>query len=116
VTTISELESVDASRSKGASSSVANDQRFQCVLADFGPALARMTLGYERDAERRRDLLQEIHLAVWRSLGVFDARCSLRTWVYRVAHNTAVKHLLWEKRRRSANRAPIARWETPRTD
>lgn len=78
---------------------MANDERFRDVLAEFGPALARMTLGYERDAERRRDLLQEIHLAVWRSLEVFDSRCSLCTWVYRVAHNTAVKHVLREKRR-----------------
>jgi RNA polymerase sigma-70 factor (ECF subfamily) len=80
-----------------------NDEQFQQVLAEFGPALARMTLGYERNADRRRDLLQEIHLAVWRSFDVFDSRCSLRTWVYRVAHNTAVKHVLRERRRRFSN-------------
>jgi RNA polymerase sigma-70 factor (ECF subfamily) len=39
--------------------------------------------------EDRRDLLQEIHLALWRSFATFDDRCSLRTWVYRVAHNVA---------------------------
>jgi RNA polymerase sigma-70 factor (ECF subfamily) len=82
---------------------VVSDEQFQRVLAEFGPGLARLTLGYERDAERRRDLLQEIHLAVWRSLELFDERCSLRTWVYRVAHNTAVKHVLREKRRGVAN-------------
>jgi RNA polymerase sigma-70 factor (ECF subfamily) len=81
---------------------VVNEQQFQRVLAELGPALARVALGYERDAERRRDLLQEIHLAVWRSLELFDSRCSLRTWVYRVAHNTAVKHVLREKRGRFA--------------
>jgi RNA polymerase sigma-70 factor, ECF subfamily len=102
VTTSLGLDSVDTSRIAFASSVVVNDEQFQRVLAEFGPALARMTLGYERDAERRRDLLQEIHLAVWRSLEVFDSRCSLRTWVYRVAHNTAVKHVLREKRRRFA--------------
>jgi RNA polymerase sigma-70 factor (ECF subfamily) len=96
VTTCLGLESVDTHRTEGA---VVNDQQFQQVLAELGPALARMTLGYERDPERRRDLLQEVHLAVWRSLEAFDSRCSLRTWVYRVAHNTAVKHVLREKRR-----------------
>ena len=99
MTTYLGLESVDAYRTAGASSAVVNDQQFQLVLAELGPALARMTLGYERDPERRRDLLQEVHLAVWRSLEAFDSRCSLRTWVYRVAHNTAVKHVLREKRR-----------------
>ena len=28
-------------------------------------------------------------MALWRSFKRFDGRCSLRTWVYRVAHNTA---------------------------
>ena len=46
------------------------------------------------NAERRRDLLQEIHIALWRSLAGFDRRCSLRTWVYRVAHNTATSQVL----------------------
>ena len=59
------------------------------VLQEFGPALSRLARGYQRDEDRRADLLQEIHLAIWRSLAVFDGRCSLRTWVYRVAHNTA---------------------------
>jgi RNA polymerase sigma-70 factor (ECF subfamily) len=92
------LERIDSRLPAGASSPVVNEQQFQRVLAELGSALARMALGYERDPERRRDLLQEIHLAVWRSLELFDSRCSLRTWVYRVAHNTAVKHVLREKR------------------
>jgi RNA polymerase sigma-70 factor (ECF subfamily) len=29
-------------------------------------------------------------MALWRSLERYDRRCSLRTWVYRVAHNTAI--------------------------
>ena len=61
------------------------DRAFERVLAEFGPALARLAVGYEREADRRRDLLQEIHLALWRSLAIYDGRCSLRTWVYRVA-------------------------------
>src|SRR5262245_30570957 len=44
----------------------------------FGAALGRLARAYERDAERRRDLLQEIHVALWRSLSRFDGRCSLR--------------------------------------
>ena len=60
-----------------------------------------MTCGYETDGERRRDLLQEIHVALWRSFLRFDGRCSLRTWVYRVAHNTATSVAL-----RSRARAP----------
>lgn len=64
------------------------------AAAAFGAALERLARGYERDADKRRDLLQEIHVALWRSFRRFDGRCSLRTWVYRVAHNTAVSRAI----------------------
>jgi RNA polymerase sigma-70 factor (ECF subfamily) len=75
------------------------DQRYTEAAAEFGPALERLARGYEAHPERRRDLVQDIHLALWRSFKGFDARCSLRTWVYRVAHNTATTHILKERRR-----------------
>jgi RNA polymerase sigma-70 factor (ECF subfamily) len=59
------------------------------AVAAYGPALKRIARGYEADPERRLDVLQEIHLALWQSLSRFDGRCALGTWVYRVAHNTA---------------------------
>ncbi len=59
------------------------------AVAAYGPALKRLTRAYEADPERRQDVLQEIHLALWQSLSRFDGRCALGTWVYRVAHNTA---------------------------
>ncbi len=67
----------------------------------YGPALQRLARGYEADPDRRRDLLQEIHLALWRSFEGFDGRCSLRTWVYRVAHNVGASHVIRERRFRS---------------
>lgn len=38
-------------------------------------------------------------MALWRSFGKFDGRCSLRTWVYRVAHNVAISHAIRKSRR-----------------
>lgn len=64
------------------------------AIAAYGPALVRLAAAYEADVERRRDVLQEIHLAVWQSLARFDGRCALGTWVYRVAHNTATSKCL----------------------
>jgi RNA polymerase sigma-70 factor (ECF subfamily) len=58
--------------------------------------------GYESEPHRRHDLLQTIHLEVWKSLVNFDARCSLRTWVYRVAHNASLKYIARDHHRRSA--------------
>jgi RNA polymerase sigma-70 factor (ECF subfamily) len=39
-------------------------------------------------------------VALWRSFADFDERCSMRTWVFRVAHNTGVTHVVRERRRR----------------
>jgi RNA polymerase sigma-70 factor (ECF subfamily) len=75
----------------------AQDQRYLEVAAEFGPALDRLARGYEADPDLRRDLRQEIHTELWRSLARFDGRCSMRTWVYRVAHNTAASHVLRHK-------------------
>ncbi len=80
------------------------DQRYSRIAAEYGPALERLARGYEADPDQRRDLLQDIHLAVWRSFAGFDGRCSLRTWVYRVAHNAAASHVM---RRRRANSAAL---------
>jgi len=74
------------------------DEQYESVVAEFGPAIGRLARGYEADSEKRRDLLQEIHLALWRSFEGFDGRCSLRTWAYRVAHNTAVSWVIRQKR------------------
>lgn len=64
----------------------------------YGPPLQRLASAYEADPEARRDLLQDIHLQLWRSFAHFDQRCSLRTWVYRVAHNVATRHVLRQRR------------------
>jgi len=69
-------------------------ERYEEAIAVYGAALERLARAYEADRDRRPDLLQEIHIALWRSLAGFDERCSLRTWVYRVAHNTATSQVL----------------------
>jgi RNA polymerase sigma-70 factor, ECF subfamily len=77
---------------------IAQDKRYLEAASLYGPALERMARGYESDPSRRQDLLQDVHVALWRSLAIFDGRCSLRTWVYRVAHHTATKHIISNRR------------------
>jgi RNA polymerase sigma-70 factor (ECF subfamily) len=74
------------------------DELYQAAVHDFGRALDRLAAGYEADAEKRHDLRQDIHLQLWKSLEVFDGRCSLKTWTFRVAHNTAVSYVNRERR------------------
>jgi RNA polymerase sigma-70 factor (ECF subfamily) len=77
------------------------DDLYERAAAEYGAALGRLARGYEADPDKRRDLLQEIHLALWRSFESFRADCSLRTWVYRVAHNTSISWVTRQKRDRS---------------
>ena len=74
------------------------DERYKGAAAEFGRALERLARGYEADPNLRSDLLQEIHLALWKSLASFDGRCSMRTWVYRVAHNAASSYVIRRRR------------------
>ena len=74
------------------------DSLYQQAVAAFGRDIGRFAAGYERDPCRRKDLLQEVHLALWRSFASFQGQCSLRTWVYRVAHNVGVNHIQRSKR------------------
>src|SRR5579872_6142919 len=76
------------------------DDLYQQAASELGDALARLARGYEADADKRRDLLQEIHLSLWRSFEGFNGSCSLRTWVYRVAHNTATSYVIRQRRTR----------------
>jgi len=76
------------------------DECYREAVERFGPALGRLVNGYERDPHHREDLLQEIHLELWRSFARYEGRCSMRTWVYRIAHNTAATHVIRQKRKK----------------
>lgn len=77
------------------------EERYRQLALEFGAPLARLARAYEADPELCRDLLQEIHVALWISLRSFDGRCSPRTWVYRVAHNVGASHILKRRRERA---------------
>ena len=78
------------------------DERYRLAASEFGPALERLARAYEANPDQRHDLLQDIHTALWRSFAGYDGRCSLRTWVYRVAHNVGASHVIRRRRIASA--------------
>lgn len=74
------------------------DALYRDLADEFGAALERLASGWEQNPDRRKDLLQEIHVALWRSLERWNGDCSRRTWVYRIAHNVAVTHVMRSRR------------------
>ena len=75
------------------------DDWYSRVAAQWGPALQRIARSCEADPDRRRDVLQDMHVAIWKSHRLFDGRCSERTWIYRIATNVAANHVTRERRR-----------------
>jgi RNA polymerase sigma-70 factor, ECF subfamily len=74
------------------------DDLYREAADQYCASLERLAIAYEADPEKRRDLIQDIHFQLWRSFQRYDSRCSLRTWVYRVAHHVAVSHVMRERR------------------
>ena len=64
-------------------------------------------LGSFQDAE---DALQNTLLAAWQSLGGFEGRSSLRTWLYRIATHRCLDA------RRAARRRPAKEWDVPNVE
>ena len=83
--------------------------RYEEAVRAHGPDIARFVAGYERDSAKRQELLQDVHLALWQSLVGYRMQCSLRTWIYRVAHNVCVTHI---QRARGAASQPYVELES----
>ena len=66
--------------------------------------LAARLLG---DGEEARDLSQDVFLQVYRTLGRFEGRSSLKTWIYRIVVNQARNRQRWWRRRRRERSCPL---------
>ncbi len=83
---------------------------YQRLVTENGGALRRVAATYEADPSRQEDLLQEIHLALWRALPSFRGESSERTFLFRIAHNRGLSHLL------RSRRAPLVELEALEED
>lgn len=88
-----------ASRETAAPPPAGDEARFLAFLADQQGVLHKVAYIYCRDAEDRRDLVQEMAIQLWRSFDRFDGRASPSTWAWRVAANVAISHRRREGRR-----------------
>lgn len=72
---------------------------FDRAVGEYGDALWRLAAGYAVDHQDRMDLRQDIHVALWKALRWFRGESSLRTFVYRIAHNRGLSHRARVERR-----------------
>lgn len=72
-------------------------EQYVQLLNELGAGLSRLAAAYEAVPQAREDLLQDIRVALWVALPRFRGEASLRTFVYRIAHNRALTHV-WRRK------------------
>lgn len=63
------------------------------LVVEHGDAIYRLALSVVRDPSLAEDIAQETLVKAWLALPSFRAESSLRSWVLRIAHNTAISTL-----------------------
>lgn len=71
-----------------------NEPSFDQVAREFGAMIKRIARSHEAKPQLAEELVQDIHLTLWRALPSFRGEASLRTFVARIATNRAVTHVL----------------------
>ena len=84
------------------------DRQLTQLIDEHAAAVYHVAFGVLRDAQLAEDVVQETMIKAWKSLGAFRGESSTRTWVLRIAHNTAIDAL---RRRRERSVAPADLWD-----
>ncbi len=68
---------------------------FQLLVRRFRKKIFSIAFGITLDAEESKDIVQEVLLQVYRSIGNFRADASLATWLHRITVNRCLN---WKRR------------------
>lgn len=69
------------------------DQLFEQVTKSCTGLISRIALSYEADAALRRELIQDILLAIWLALPNYRGDASLKTFVASIAQKRCISHV-----------------------
>lgn len=69
------------------------DALFEQVSAHHSGLITRIALSYESDLALRRDLVQDILLAIWLALDGYRGDSSLKTFVASIAQKRSISHV-----------------------
>ncbi len=73
------------------------EARYEDLLDENLPALRRLAGSYTRTISDRDDLVQDIATALWQALPSFRGESSERTFLFRIAHNRGMAHIVRRK-------------------
>ena len=75
------------------------DSAFTELIKTYQERLYACIFRMVTDEEASKDILQNVCIKVWKSLGQFRAESRISTWMYRIAVNEALNWLELEKKR-----------------
>jgi RNA polymerase sigma-70 factor (ECF subfamily) len=73
---------------------------YEELIAKFQQPVYNLVYRLLNDAVEAGDVLQEVFLKIFRSIGAFRGQSSLKTWIYRIAINEAYNQRRWFARHR----------------
>ena len=75
-----------------------DEAAFSALVDHYAPAMLRVARGYVACVETAEDVVQETWIAVMKGIAGFEARSSLRTWLFTVLINIAKKRGVRDRR------------------
>ena len=75
-----------------------DEAAFSALVDHYAPAMLRVARGYVASVETAEDVVQETWIAVMNGIAGFEARSSLRTWLFTVLINIAKKRGVRDRR------------------
>lgn len=73
---------------------------YEELIARFQQPVYNLVFRLLPDASETVDVVQEVFIKIFRNIGHFRGKSSLKTWVYRIAVNEAHNHRRWFSRHR----------------
>ncbi|MFM2070551.1 MAG: hypothetical protein RLZZ623_814 [Actinomycetota bacterium] len=80
------------------------------LVTEHSAAMYRVALSMMRDHALAEDIVQESIMKAWQALGSFRGESSVKTWLLRITHNTAISAL---RKRRDDLMSPYELPDTP---
>jgi RNA polymerase sigma-70 factor (ECF subfamily) len=77
---------------------------FLALVEQYEGKLLCFVRRFERDPSTAVDLVQNVWLQVWKSIGTLRRPDAFRSWLYRIAHGAVVASIRAEQRRREVER------------
>ena len=74
------------------------EQAYEILIQRYQQPVYSLVCRLMNDPSDASDIVQEVFLKVFRNVGSFKGKSSLKTWIYRIAVNEAYNHRRWFSR------------------